>query len=92
MGMTGCWCGYAALADRIRQALKGHEATFPDHKGKRMPHPTARWVLHYFVGLHFLCQAGQWPRVLNLTEEHQKLLRLLGQPDMRLYDVQYSSA
>jgi len=29
--------------------------------------------------------------VLNLTEEPQNLLRLLGQPYMRLYDVKYSS-
>jgi hypothetical protein len=46
--------------------------------------------LHYFVGIHMLCQAGQWPIVLNLTEEHQHLLRLLGPPSMRLYDVRYS--
>ena len=51
---------------------------------------SARWVFHYFVGIHLLCQAGQWPIVLNLTEEHQNLLRLLGQPYMRFYDVKYS--
>jgi hypothetical protein len=28
--------------------------------------------------------------VLNLTEEHQKLLRLLGKPYMWFYDVKYS--
>jgi hypothetical protein len=38
----------------------------------------------------YLDQAGQWPIVLNLTEEHQNLLRLLGQPYMRFYDVKYS--
>jgi hypothetical protein len=78
------------LEYRIRQALKDHEATFPDQQGKRIQHPTARWVFHYFVGIHLLCQAGQWPIVLNLTAEHQHLLRLLGQPYMWLYDVQYS--
>jgi hypothetical protein len=47
-------------------------------------------VLHYFVGIHLLCQAGQWPIVRNLTAEHQLLLRRLAQPYMWFYDVQYS--
>jgi transposase len=90
MVMTVCLLVYAALEYRIRTALKDHEATFPNQLGKRIQHPTARWVFHYFVGIHLLCQAGQWPIVLNLTAEHQHLLRLLGQPYMWLYDVQYS--
>jgi transposase len=90
MVMTVCLLVYAALEYRIRQALKAQEATFPDQKGKRIHNPTARWVFQYFVGIHVLCQADQWPIVLNLTEEHQNLLRLLGQPYMRFYDVKYS--
>jgi transposase len=90
MVMTVCLLVYAALEYRIRKALKDHEATFPDQKGQRIPNPTARWVFQYFVGIHLLCQAGQWPIVLNLSEEHQHLLRLLGPPYMRFYDVRYS--
>jgi transposase len=90
MVMTLCLLVYAALEYRIRQALKAHEATFPDQKGKLISKPTARWVFHYFVGIHVLCSTGSWPMVLNVTEEHRNLLRLLGQPYMRLYDVQYS--
>ena len=90
MVMTVCLLVYAALEYRIHQALKNHDATFPDQKGKRIRNPTAQWVLHYFVGIHLLCQAGQWPIVLNLTAEHQHLLRLLGQSYMRFYDVRYS--
>jgi transposase len=90
MVMTVCLLVYAAWEYRIRQALKEHEATFPDQKGKRIQYPTARWVLHYVVGIHLLCQAGQWPIVLNLTEEHQHWLRLLGQPYMWFYDVRYA--
>jgi transposase len=88
--MTVCLLVYAALEYRIRQALKDHAVTFPDQQGKRIQHPTARGVFHYFVGIHLLCQAGQWPIVLNLTVEHQHLLRLLGQPYMWFYDVKYS--
>ena len=90
MVMTVCLLVYAGLEYRIRKAFKEHEATFPDQKGKRIQHPTARSVMQYFVGIHLLCQAGQWPIVLNLTAEHQHLLRLLGQPYMRFYDVRSS--
>lgn len=90
MGMTVCLVVYAALAYRIRQALIEHEATFPNQQGQRLQQPTARWVFHYCVGIHLLCQAGHWPIVLNRTEEHQPWLRLLGPPYLRLYDVRYS--
>jgi transposase len=86
MVMTICLLVYAALEYRIRTALKEHGATFPDQKGKRIQNPTARWVFHYFVGIHVLRIPGQWePLVVNLTEEHQSLLRLLGKPYERLY-------
>jgi hypothetical protein len=45
---------------------------------KRIQNPTARWVFHYFVGIHVLYVAQQGLIVLNLTEEHQHLLQLLG--------------
>ena len=78
MVMTVCLLVYAALEYRIRTALQAHEATFPDQKGKRIQNPTARWVFHYFVGIHVLYLPQQWPIVINLTEEHQHLLQLLG--------------
>jgi transposase len=90
MVMTVCLLVYAALEYRIRQALKDHDATFPDQKGKPVQNPTARWVFHYFVGIHLLSVSGQWPLVLNLTEEHCNLLKLLGKPYMQLYGVKYS--
>ena len=90
MVMTLCLLVYAALAYRIRQALKDQAATFPDHQGQRMQHPTARGVCHCFVGRHLRCQAGHWPIIRNLTAEQQHWLRLLGPPYMWFYDVQYS--
>ena len=85
MVMTVCLLGYAALEYRIRKALQDHNAPFPDQKGKPVQHPTARWVFHYFVGIHLLLPAGEWPFVLNRTEEHQRLLPLLGQPSEKRY-------
>ena len=78
MGMTVCLLVYAALEYRIRHALKEHEATFPDQKGKRIQTPTARWVFHSFVGIHLFHIPGQGLLVLNLTEEPLHLLQLLG--------------
>jgi transposase len=78
MVMTVCLLVYAALEYRMRAALKEHAATLPDQKGKRIQHPTARWVFHYFVGMHVLFIPGQGLRVLNRTDEHQHLLQLLG--------------
>ena len=76
--MTVCLLVYAALEYRIRTALKEHAATFPDQKGQRIQNPTARWVFHYFVGIHVLSIPGQGRMMLNLTDEHQHLLQLLG--------------
>ena len=78
MVMTVCLLVYAALEYRIRTALKEHGATVPDQKGKRLQNPTARWVFHYFVGMHVLYIPGQGLMILNLTDEHQRLLQLLG--------------
>ena len=50
--MTVCLVGYAAVAYRIRQALKDQAATYPDQRGQRIHQPTARGVLHDCVGIH----------------------------------------
>jgi hypothetical protein len=85
MVMTVCLLVYAALEYRIRNTLKDHGVTFPNQKGTPVQNPTARWVFHSCVGIHVLLIPGQWPLVLNLTEEHQQLLKLLGTPYERCY-------
>jgi transposase len=85
MVMTVCLLVYAALEYRIRNALKTQQATFPDQKGQPIQNPTARWIFQYFVGIHLLLMPGEWPLVLNLTQTHQHLLQLLGQPYKAFY-------
>jgi transposase len=86
MVMTVWLLVYAALEYRIRTALKAQDATFPNQKGQPVQNPTARWVFHYFVGMHVLRIPGQWDSlVVHLTEVHQSLLRLLGKAYERLY-------
>jgi transposase len=86
MVMTVCLLVYAALEYRIRKALKDHEATFPNQKGQPIQNPTARWVFQYFVGIHLLRIPGEGAFVLNLRDQPQQLLRLLG----RSYEAFYS--
>jgi transposase len=86
MVMTVCLLVYAALEYRIRQTLKAHQATFPNQKGQPVQKPTARGVFQYFVGIHLLRVPGQGAFVLNLNDQHQQLLRLLGRP----YEAFYS--
>jgi transposase len=57
MVMTICLLVYAALEYRMRTALKEHEATFPDQKGKRIQSPTARWVSTTLWG--FMCSTSR---------------------------------
>jgi transposase len=86
MVMTVCLLVYAALKYRIRKALKDHDATFPNQKGQPVQNPTARWVFQYFVGVHLLRIRGEGAFVLNLSDQHQHLLLLLGRP----YEAFYS--
>lgn len=75
--MTVCGLVDAAVAYRMRQALKDHGATFPNQTGNPVQNPTARWGFHDFVGMHLRLIPQQWPIVVNLTEEHQHLLQRL---------------
>ena len=85
MVMTLCLLVYAALEYRIREALKAHNETFPDQKGKPVCNPTARWVFQFFSGIHVLVVEQLGQLVLNLNPHHTALLKLLGQRYVSLY-------
>jgi hypothetical protein len=85
MVMTVCVLVYAALEYRIRTALNEPDATVPHQTGQLLQHPTARWGFQSCVGMHLRLTPGRWPVVRKLTEEHQRLLRLLGKPDEQFY-------
>ena len=62
-----------------REMSRGAARPYPvPPQGKRIQTPTARWVFHDFVEIHVLFIPGQGLLVLNLTDEHQHLLQLLG--------------
>ena len=56
MVMTVCLLVYAALAYRIRKALKDHDATFPDQKGKPVRTNSA-------MGLPLFCRDSSAQRI-----------------------------
>lgn len=86
MVMTLCLLVYAALEHRIREGLRGQGLSFLDQKGRPTQRPSARWVFQCFVGIHQLCFSGQ-RFVLNLSEQHQIILIVLGPA----YQFHYSS-
>jgi transposase len=85
MVMTVCLLVYAALEYRIRQALRDHEATFPNQKGQPIQNPTTRWVFQDFGGMPRLLRPREWPVILHRNDTHEPLLRLLGRPDKACY-------
>ncbi len=90
MVMTVCWLVYAAMEARIRQAIHGPDATYSNQPGKRVLNPSARRVFHDVVGVHLRLALGQWPIMLNRTDEPRHLRPLLGKPYMAFYGVKYS--
>lgn len=85
MVMTLCLLVYAALQFKIRKSLQAEHQFFPDQKGKPTQFPTARWVFHYFIGIHLLRLPSGEQLVINLKETHRSLLGLLGPPYLALY-------
>jgi hypothetical protein len=78
MVMTVCLRVYAALDYRIRQGLIHFPATFPNHTGQPVQHPTARWVFPSVSGIPVRRIPGEGAFVLHVTDPHRPLLQLLG--------------
>ena len=85
MIMTLCLLVYAALEQRIREALKAEQTTFPDQQGKPTARPTARWVFQFFRGIHVLLVEHVGQLVLNMQQPQSTLLQLLGPRYVALY-------
>ncbi len=84
MIMTICLMVYASLEYRIRQGLQEQEHTVSNQIGKPTDRPTARWIFHCFTGIHVLYHHGQFLGIMNLSEDHWKIINILG------YHVHYT--
>jgi transposase len=81
MIMTLCLMVYAALEYRIRKGLQEQGLCVPNQVKKPTNRPTARWIFHWFVGIHVLYIDNQCQGVLNLQDKHWQIINLLGYQD-----------
>jgi transposase len=81
MIMTLCLMVYAALEYRLRKGLREQGSTVLNQVKKPTNRPTARWIFHWFVGIHVLYMDEQCLGVLNLEEKHWQIINLLGYQD-----------
>ena len=77
--MTLCLRVYAALEERLRQALQQHDQTFPNSTGQPTRTPTARGVFPCFTGIQLGVIAQEQSLVLNLDEPQRRLLAVRGE-------------
>ena len=85
MVMTVCLLVYAALEHRIRKSLADSDAAFPNQTGKMINNPTVRWVFQYFQNIPVIYLKQTKTAVLNINNQHEKLLRLMGNCYLRFY-------
>lgn len=68
----------------LRNALKAAGETLPNQIGKLTQTPTLRWVFQCFMAIHLVTIKGQ-QQVVNLTDNHRKILRFLGSASQAYY-------
>lgn len=80
---------YAMAERKLRLALKTHNQTIPNQKGKPYQKPTMRWVFQCFEGVEILYinQNTQSPQrlCLNLKPLHKQILQLMGPTFQKIY-------
>lgn len=62
---------------QLRQALKGANEAIASQSGKPTQTPTLRWVFQFFMAIHLVTMRGR-EQILNLDDNHRKILRFLG--------------
>ncbi len=77
---------YSLAERKLRQALKVAEETVADQRKKQTSKPTFRWITQIFQGIH-LIKVDCSTIVSNLSEERDKIIRLLGPPVERYYHL-----
>jgi transposase len=85
MVMTVCLLVYAALEHRIRKSLIDNDSTFPNQTGKMINNPTIRWVFQYFQNIPVIYLQQTKAAVLNVSDQHAKLLQLMGNRYLKFY-------
>ena len=84
MIMGLCLLVYNLGQRKLRHALKAANETIPNQLGKLIENPTLRWVFQCFMAIHLVFINGQ-QQVVNLNDNHRKILRFLGSASQEYY-------
>jgi len=85
MIMTLCLLVYAALEFVTRTLLKKENLTFNNQVGKPIQNPTMKWIFQCFEGVHILYLTDNKQVVLNLENQHELIINLLGKNYLKFY-------
>ena len=88
--MLVCLLVYRLAEHHLRKRLAESGQSVPNQAGKPSAKPTMRWVFQLFEGVDVLyvrSPVGVSRHVLHLKAVHEQVLRLLGPPYQKLYDV-----
>ncbi|RUS95783.1 hypothetical protein DSM107003_29590 [Trichormus variabilis SAG 1403-4b] len=69
---------------QLRIALKTQKSTVKNQLKKPTESPTLRWIFQCFQGIHILI-TQEADRILNLTDEHCRILQFLPNPCQKYY-------
>ena len=84
MIMALCLLVYNLGQRTLRAALNTAHESIPNQVGKPTQTPTLRWVLQSFMAIHLVTINGQ-KQILNLDENHRRILRFLGSAAQEYY-------
>ena len=84
MLMALCLLVYNLGQRQLRIALKTQKATVKNQLNKPTESPTLRWIFQCFQGIHLLIRQGVI-MILNLTEEHCRILQFLPNTCQKYY-------
>ena len=84
MIMGLCLLVYNLGQRKLRKALKAANEAIPNQLGKLIEKPTLRWVFQCFMVIYLVVINGQ-QQIVNLNENHQKILRFLESASQEYY-------
>ena len=84
MIMALCLLVYNLGQRKLRQALESAHERIPNQLGKLTQTPTLRWVFQSFMAIHLVTIDGR-QQILNLDENHRKILRFIGSAAQEYY-------
>jgi transposase len=87
MVMTLCLMVYNAGQYQIRKELDMQQESILSQVGKPTKQPTLRWIFQKMSGIHRVHIPGQDSCLAGLTEEKEKIIRLLGPEVCKVYKL-----